>query len=332
MFRYFIKALYLTILLLLMLSLGCSVPLTPSASTKALKIDLWERKIPIKAVVVFSKKFEDLKITSWIDKGESEPNKGGIINVKVGKSSVKLFKKTLPLLFEDVKFVSEFKTLEPDKILIIPEIVEAKAYLENNKTCIEYKVSLFNPNHKTILQTSAHGSAYYKTGGGEALANLIVIFGTGFFATGTLAGREFCQSFAKAQTQAMNKLIENFKSSSELMTYAYASKLEPGIQLFKEGKRFYVKAKFDKANEKLEEAVDIFQRCPNNPLRNQFLARTYLLMGCTYIGKGQREIAKENFGRALDLDRKASLDPALASPKIQELFNKIREKTNGKNI
>ena len=325
MARYFIKALYLTILLLLMLSLGCSVPLTPSASTKALNIDLSERKFPLKAVVVFSKKFEDLKITGYIEKGKLEPDNSGSINVKVGKSSVKLFKKTLPLLFENVKFVSEFKTIEPDEILIIPEIVEAKAYLEGNKTYIEYKISFFGPNHKTILQTSAHGSAYYEWGGGEALANLIVAFGTGFLATGTLFSRGYCKSFAKAQTQAMNKLIENIKSSTELMTYAYEYKLKPGIQLCEEGRKFYVKAKFDKAIEKLEEAVDIFQWCPDNPLKNHYLSDAYLLMGCTYIGKGQRKIAKENFGRALVLDPKITLDPALASSKIQKLFEETKE-------
>ena len=92
------------------------------------------------------------------------------------------------------------------------------------------------------------------------MANLLVVFGTGLMATGTLASREFCKSFAKAEAQAMRKVIENLRSSSELMTYAYAHKLEPGIRWYKEGREFYVKAKFDKAIEKLEEAIVFFKR------------------------------------------------------------------------
>lgn len=194
--------------------------MTPSVSRQDLTLPAHLRKIPLKTVVVFSKKFEDLKVTNWIDKGKREPSSRGIIHIEVGRSSVKLFKETFPLLFEEVEFITERVTPKYYQILIIPEIVKAYAYLENNEAHIEYKVSLFEPDHKMILQTSAHGSGYYETGGAESLAYILGSVGTGFIATGTFASTEYCKSFAKAESQAMSKLIEDIRSSSTLMAYA----------------------------------------------------------------------------------------------------------------
>ena len=135
----FFRTLSLLILILVSFGLGCSLPLTPSVSTKSLKPDLSKQKIPLKASVIFSKQIEDLKVTYWIDK-KGERSADGIINVKVGKSSVKLFKEAFRLLFEDVKFISEYTTLEHDEILVLPEIVEADTHLNKNRTYIVSQV------------------------------------------------------------------------------------------------------------------------------------------------------------------------------------------------
>lgn len=208
----------LFIFILIFISSGCSLPMTPSISKKDLILPSQIREIPLKAVVVFSKKFEDFKITDWRKGGKESDS--GIMHIKVGKSSEELLKKIFPLLFEDVEFIKEGVSPKYHQILIIPEIVDAYAYLNNNEAHIEYKVSFFDSNHKLLLDVLAHGSGDNKRNLVEALGFLTVSFGTGLIAVPTLASWEHNKSFAKAEIQAMSKLIDNIMSSSVLVAYA----------------------------------------------------------------------------------------------------------------
>ncbi|RLJ03063.1 MAG: hypothetical protein DRP08_03975, partial [Candidatus Aenigmatarchaeota archaeon] len=62
--------------------------MTPKVSLKDIKLPTKTHKIPVKAVVVFTEEFESSEVTSWI--GLSGKPEKGTLNIKIGKSSVKL--------------------------------------------------------------------------------------------------------------------------------------------------------------------------------------------------------------------------------------------------
>lgn len=151
-----LRLLSLFVLVLVSLCMGCAM--TPSVSKKDLPLSPQIQALPLKAVVVFPKKFQDAIFKSGFGDLYS--------TARVGKSSVELFKEVFPLLFQKVEFVTEDVTPEHYQTLIIPEIIEVS---ENRRAggafgtrCyIKYKISFFDPDHKMMFQTSARGSGYF---------------------------------------------------------------------------------------------------------------------------------------------------------------------------
>lgn len=173
--------------------MGCAM--TPSVSRKDLPLSSQIQKLPLKAVVVFPKKFQDAMPGGFHFVGYT---------ARVGKSSVELFKEVLPLLFQEVEFITEDITPEHYQILITPEIAEAyigqvtgQGFSKSWPCVIMYKVSFFDSHHKMIFHASARGFGQYDVGNFN-LSN----------------------AFVKAQAEAMSKLIDNIISSPELLAYA----------------------------------------------------------------------------------------------------------------
>ena len=192
-----LRLLSLLVLVLISLCMGCAM--TPSVSRKDLPLSSHIQKFPLKAIVVFPKKFQDAMPGGFHFVG---------ITAQVGKSSVELFKEVLPLLFQEVEFVTEDITPEHYQILIIPEIVEAyigqrTGRFEDWPCVVEYKISFFDLDHKMIFQASAYGSGPFDS-----------------LCTFKWPAAELSKAFAKAEAQAMSELIDNIISSPELLAYA----------------------------------------------------------------------------------------------------------------
>jgi hypothetical protein len=128
--------------------------MTPKVSKKDLPYSSQIQKIPLKAAMVFPKKFQDAAYS-----------RGGY-KADLGKSSVKLFQDVFTLLFQEITFVTEDVSPEYYQILIIPEIVEThlKRIGEEYtfRASLEYKVSFFDPNHKSNFSIN-HGSRQKNT-------------------------------------------------------------------------------------------------------------------------------------------------------------------------
>ena len=190
--------------------MGCAF--TPSVSRKDLPLSPQIQKLPLKAVVIFPKKFQDAmskKYPGWFNS-----------TAKIGESSVELFKEVLPLLFHEIEFVSVDVTPEDYQILIIPEIIGAflsveKATAFGLPCVIEYKISFFDPAHKTIFQAFVCGSGYASAAKAGILGGLTLGIGAPAFAAAELA-----KGFGEAEAQAMSKLIDNIISSPKLLAYA----------------------------------------------------------------------------------------------------------------
>lgn len=151
-------------------------------SKKDLPLHSQIQKLPLKAVVVFPKKFQEGRYAV------------GWENYKIGKSSVKVFKEIFPLLFKETEFVTEPHLLEHYDILVIPEM-RVVSYSPIGslrwKTSVEFSLSFFDQANQMIFHTSTRGS--------------VVAYGF---------------AFSKAVGQAMGKLVDNMISSPELLAYA----------------------------------------------------------------------------------------------------------------
>lgn len=206
----------LLVLVWVTLCFGCAMK--PSVSLEDLHTSSQIKRHPLRVVVAFTQKFQ-----SAVFKGSFARHISS--STKIGKSSVEFFKKSLPLLFQEVEFVTEDVTLKDNQILIIPEITTAYSQLKssnsNMETCvIEYRLSFYNPAHKMLFQTSANGSGLYNGTKAGVIGGLTVFVG----APGLPAAVELAKAFGEAEAQAMNKLMDNIISSPVLLAYADGNK------------------------------------------------------------------------------------------------------------
>ena len=218
--------LMLPVIVSFVLILGCAMPMTPSVSVKDLPLEPFPHKIPLKVAVIFSKDFEDFKVTKTQDGVFS-------LNIQIGRSSVRLLTYTFLKLFQEVEPVkvrwyeigsaNQCLTGPPIRkyyeLLIVPEIVKARAYFKDSKTYIKYRLSLFDADQKLLLQVVAEGHGDYKPSLGETFAELAIGAATGFLAMDTLVNRECCKSFTIAQIEAMKELSEKLLNSGKLLAY-----------------------------------------------------------------------------------------------------------------
>ena len=192
-----LRLLSLLVLVLVSLCMGCAA--TPSVSKKDLPLHSQIQKLPLKAVVVFPKKFQGA-LGGW-----------AAVIARVGQSSVELFKEVLPLLFQEIEFVTEDVIPEDYQILIIPEILTGvdRSHIPHNSIirsscsfpCINtYNVSFLDSDHKMIFHASARGFGYAHNRAFLPLTDM-------------------ANAFAKAQAQAMGELVDNIMSSPELLAY-----------------------------------------------------------------------------------------------------------------
>lgn len=197
------------VLVLLSLIHGCAT--TPSFSQKSLSsISPQIQPLPIKAIVLLPTEFQRATC-------KAGSRKLGVHRIKVGKSSVKLFKEVFPRMFTQVDFVTQRPILRHYDILIIPEL--HSTYIEPSFSdadfTVEYELSFFDQTHQLIFHTSARGSVR-KGLGGTFLKGLLTL-GLG---GPTITSMDYCNSFAKAEVQAMSKLVDNIISSPKLLAYA----------------------------------------------------------------------------------------------------------------
>ncbi len=75
----------------------------------------------------------------------------------------------------------------------------------------------------------------------------------------------------------------------------------------------------------LDEAVDLLNRCLNNPnTANQDKAEAYKLLGKVYIAKENRDEAKKAFTMMLALNPVATLDATKETSEVMSVFNEVK--------
>jgi tetratricopeptide (TPR) repeat protein len=87
------------------------------------------------------------------------------------------------------------------------------------------------------------------------------------------------------------------------------------LKMLEKAKLYYNNGEYESAITQLENALQYLKQLNQN---EQVEAYKYLAF--SYVAFGDREKAKEQFKRALDLDPKLELDPATVSPKIIKVF------------
>ncbi|RLG43414.1 MAG: hypothetical protein DRN81_06550, partial [Thermoproteota archaeon] len=120
---------------------------------------------------------------------------------------------------EKVGFSKRIPDYESYDLLIIPKIIKADAFNTiTYKTYIKYKISLFESDGRLVSEFFAQSYGYDVSRINKVI-DLLVVYSTGFLASGTLLTKRYCKSFSIAQTKAMNDLVDQLMSSPELMAY-----------------------------------------------------------------------------------------------------------------
>ncbi len=91
------------------------------------------------------------------------------------------------------------------------------------------------------------------------------------------------------------------------------------LKMLEKAKLHYNNGEYESAITQLENALQYLKQLNQN---EQVEAYKYLAF--SYVAFGDREKAKEQFKRALDLDPKLELDPATVSPKIIKVFEEAK--------
>ena len=216
--------------------LGCGfilppIPITPSVSVKELPLQRLPHKIPLKVGVIFSKDFEDFKVTSSLD--VSLP--GVPLIMWIGRSSVRLLTETFLRLFQEVepikvrwyKIDDQRCLTEPAirkyyELLIAPEIVRADADPDGD-TYVKYRLSLFDADQKLLLQIVGHGSGHhslsYNFSEIKGFFWMSIEGATGFLPYFIFQHRAYYKSFTMAQKWAVKELSEKLLHSDKLLAY-----------------------------------------------------------------------------------------------------------------
>ena len=88
--------------------------------------------------------------------------------------------------------------------------------------------------------------------------------------------------------------------------------------LLKKGIDNYFKGKYDEAVTEINSALEKGLKEKEDKLKaHRFLAYTY-------VAKEDKEEAKREFKKALEIDQKMELDPVYVSPKIIEVFKEVK--------
>ncbi|MBI5180401.1 MAG: LysM peptidoglycan-binding domain-containing protein [Nitrospirae bacterium] len=99
---------------------------------------------------------------------------------------------------------------------------------------------------------------------------------------------------------------------------AEAPQKEEGQQFLKKGIDSYFKGKYDEAVAEINTGLEKGLKEKGDKLKaHRFLAYTY-------VAKEDKEEAKRQFKKALEIDQKMELDPIYVSPKIIEVFKEVK--------
>lgn len=141
-------------------------------------------------------------------KGDSQ---GDFLEFPIGEQTVLLFKKDLPLVFQEVVEVSSLDGSPGVNLIVQPSIVKFDAVIPypvyNPWTAaIVYKVDVYDRSHERIYTQTAAGDAQTSKG-------LLSFMGTGF--SGWSLATDAAQM---AMDKAMRQLLEGLASAEELQS------------------------------------------------------------------------------------------------------------------
>ncbi len=93
---------------------------------------------------------------------------------------------------------------------------------------------------------------------------------------------------------------------------------EEGQQFLKKGMESYFKGRYDEAVAEINTALE------KGLKEKEDMLKAHRFLAYTYVAKEEKDEAKRQFKKALELDPKMELDPVYVSPKIIEVFKEVK--------